>query len=130
MDKGEIMAITDPIADMLTRIRNAGLLKKNRVIIPSSKLKLEILKVLKKEGYIVDFVYEKVENVIFVDLDSKLDKLVRVSKPGRRVYTTKDMIPVVLQGYGTVVISTSKGVMSGKEAKKLGLGGEVLCKIW
>jgi len=124
------MAITDPIADMLTRIRNAGLLKKNRVIIPSSKLKLEILKVLKKEGYIVDFVYEKVENVIFVDLDSKLDKLVRVSKPGRRVYTTKDMIPVVLQGYGTVVISTSKGVMSGKEAKKLGLGGEVLCKIW
>jgi small subunit ribosomal protein S8 len=124
------MAITDPIADMLTRIRNAGLLKKKRVMIPSSKLKLEVLKVLKKEGYVVDFVYEKEENVIFVDLDSKLEKLVRVSKPGRRVYTTKDMIPVVLQGYGIVIISTSKGIMSGKEAKRLGLGGEILCKIW
>ena len=129
-DKGEIMAITDPIADMLTRIRNAGLLKKKRVIIPSSKLKLEILKVLKKEGYVADYAYEKEGNAILVDLNSKLKKLVRVSKPGRRVYTTKDTIPVVLQGYGIVIISTSKGVMSGKEAKKLGLGGEIMCKIW
>ena len=124
------MAMTDPIADMLTRIRNAGLLKKTRVIIPSSKLKLEILKVLKRAGYIVDFTYEKEGAIILVDLDHKLKKLIRVSKPGRRVYTTKETIPIVLQGYGMVIISTSKGVMSGKEAKKQGLGGEILCKIW
>lgn len=124
------MAITDPIADMLTRIRNAGLLNRKQVIIPMSKLKLEILRVLKEEGYIVDFKTEKENNIISVELNDKLGKLIRVSKPGRRVYTAKTEIPVVLQGHGTVIISTSKGVMSGKNAKRQGLGGEILCKVW
>jgi small subunit ribosomal protein S8 len=124
------MAITDPIADMLTRIRNASLLKREQVIIPMSKLKLEILRVLRTEGYIADYQVEKENNVIVVSLNNKLEKLIRVSKPGRRVYSTKEEIPTVLQGHGMVVISTSKGVMTGRNAKKQGLGGEVLCKVW
>jgi small subunit ribosomal protein S8 len=124
------MAITDPIADMLTRIRNASILKKEQVIVPNSKLKIEILKVLKLEGYISDFKLDEKSSIIYVDLNNAMEKMMRVSKPGRRVYASKDEIPVVLQGRGLVVISTSKGVMSGREAKKLGLGGELLCKVW
>lgn len=124
------MAITDPIADMLTRIRNASILKKEQVIVPNSKLKIEILKVLKLEGYISDFKLDEKSSIIYVDLNNAMEKMMRVSKPGRRVYASKDEIPVVLQGRGLVVITTSKGVMSGREAKKLGLGGELLCKVW
>jgi len=124
------MAITDPIADMLTRIRNAAMLNRGQVLIPASKVKLEILKVLKKEDFITDFKYEKDGNVINVDLNNEISKLIRVSKPGRRVYTPKDTIPTVLQGRGIIVISTSKGIMAGKEAKKQGLGGEIICKVW
>jgi len=125
------MSITDPIADMLTRIRNARLVKKNSVIIPASKIKVEILKVLKKEGYIGDFVLENNGATILANLsDTEMQKAIRVSKPGRRVYAGKEEIPSILQGHGLVIISTSKGVMSGKEAKKLGLGGELICKVW
>ena len=122
--------MTDPIADMLTRIRNATMLKKSRVIMPASKIKMEILRVLKKENYIIDYKHEKDVNIISVDLNNEITKLIRVSKPGRRVYTPKDAIPTVLQGRGLIVISTSKGVMAGKEAKKQGLGGEIICKVW
>ena len=123
------MAITDPISDMLTRIRNAAILNKPEVIIPVSKLKLEILKVLKEEGYIADFA--KDEMVINVSLkNNQPEKLIRVSKPGRRIYTGKANIPTVLQGHGLVVVSTSKGVMSGKKARENGLGGEIICKVW
>ncbi|MEI7690175.1 MAG: 30S ribosomal protein S8 [bacterium] len=124
------MAITDPIADMLTRIRNAAMLNRGQVLIPASKVKLEILKVLKKEDFITDFKFEKDGNVINIDLNNEISKLIRVSKPGRRVYTPKDSIPTVLQGRGLIVISTSKGIMAGKEAKKRGLGGEIICKVW
>jgi small subunit ribosomal protein S8 len=125
------MAITDPIADMLTRIRNAAQVRKTRVVVPASKLKIEILRVLKGEGYISDFEVEGDEKTISVVLDHKaMHKIIRVSKPGRRVYAPCQEIPVVLQGHGTVILSTSKGVMTGREAKKNGLGGEVLCKVW
>ncbi|MEI6266559.1 MAG: 30S ribosomal protein S8 [bacterium] len=125
------MSITDPIADMLTRIRNARLVQKNNVIIPASKIKVEILKVLKKEGYIGDFVLENSGATILANLENtEMQKAIRVSKPGRRVYAGKEEIPSILQGQGLVIISTSKGVMSGKEAKKLGLGGELICKVW
>ncbi len=125
------MAITDPVADMLTRIRNAHLVEKSTVVIPASKLKVEVLKVLKKEGYVNDFSLENNGATILVNIEGiDLKKIIRVSKPGRRIYAGKAEIPVVLQGFGLVVMSTSKGVMSGKEAKKLGLGGEVICKVW
>jgi small subunit ribosomal protein S8 len=121
--------VTDPIADMLTRIRNAAIVDKSKVVIPTSKLKTEILKVLKNEGYISNFQVENESLVVNLE-DNKLSKIIRVSKPGRRVYAGNDRIPVVLQGHGLVIISTPKGVMTGKEAKKAGLGGEVLCKVW
>lgn len=125
------MAITDPIADMLTRIRNARLVLKNNVVIPASKIKVEILRVLKGEGYISDYVLENNGSTILVTLEgSVMQKVIRVSKPGRRIYAGKEEIPSVLQGHGLVIVSTSKGVMSGKEAKKLGLGGELICKVW
>lgn len=123
------MAITDPISDMLTRIRNAAAVRKNSVVIPASKIKVEILKVLKNEGYISDFSLEN--QTIVVNLENNtLNRLIRVSKPGRRVYAGNANIPVVLQGHGLVILSTPKGVMAGKDAKKNGLGGEVLCKVW
>ena len=124
------MATTDPIADMLTRIRNANILGKEKVILPHSKIKAEILRVLKDERYISDYKLEEEKTCIVTLRQGELKKLIRVSKPGQRVYSGKDRIPVVLQGKGLVVISTPKGVMSGKEAKKKGLGGEVLCQVW
>jgi len=125
------MATTDPIADMLTRIRNARMVHKESVVIPASKLKVEVLKVLKAEGYVGEFALENNGATILANLGgSEAKKLVRVSKPGRRVYVGKAEIPQVLQGHGLVVISTSKGVMTGKQARKLGLGGELICKAW
>lgn len=125
------MAITDPIADMLTRIRNARLVKKASVVIPASKLKVEVLKVLSAEGYVGEFTLENNGATILVKLDgTESKKIVRVSKPGRRVYTGAKEIPTVLQGHGLVILSTSKGVMSGVNAKKAGLGGEIICKVW
>lgn len=128
----------DPIADMLTRIRNAIKARKKEVALPSSSLKVEIAKILKEEGYIKNFkvVDDGKQGNLSLTLRyteeglSVIKGLKRVSKPGCRIYCTKDSIPRVLEGMGLVVISTSKGVMTGRKCEELGLGGEVLCSIW
>jgi small subunit ribosomal protein S8 len=130
--------MTDPIADMLTRMRNAIASKHSRVDIPASKLKLEIARILKEEGYINNFVI-KGEGVkrtlrIFLRYDtrgtSSITHLSRVSRPGRRVYMGSTGIPKVLGGYGVNIISTSRGLMSGKRARRENVGGEVLAQIY
>lgn len=130
--------MTDPIADMLTRIRNAISSKHSRVDIPASKLKLEIARILKEEGYINNFVV-KGEGVkrnirIFLRYDargtSSISHLARVSRPGRRVYMGSQEIPKVLGGYGVNIVSTSRGLMSGKTARRENIGGEVLAEIY
>ena len=131
--------MTDPIADMLTRIRNANTAKHHTVDVPSSKMKLAIAKILLDEGYIKS--YELVENGKFNDIRitlkygaSKNEKIIsglqRISKPGLRVYANKEELPKVLGGLGVAIISTNKGVITDKEARKLGVGGEVLCFVW
>ncbi len=130
--------MTDPIADMLTRIRNGSRAKLEKVDIPSSKLKLEIAKILKDEGYIknLKMVKDRRQGVIRVYLkytDEELpviQGLRRVSRPGNRVYVGNDRIPKVMGGLGTAILSTPKGVQSGKQAKKENVGGEVLCHVW
>jgi small subunit ribosomal protein S8 len=128
--------MTDPIADMLTRIRNAQMAKKAEVVIPFSKLKLGIAEILKQNGYLGKIVENKENHELKIDLKYTQDKLPaiksikRVSKPGCKVYATKDTIPKVLNGFGLAVMSTSKGLMTGKQAKKTGLGGEVICEIY
>ena len=132
------MNLTDPIADMLTRIRNANSVGKDRVDIPASKVKTSIGELLKDEGFINDvkLVERKPQNMIRVylkygDNDEKvISGIKRISKPGLRVYVGKDEIPQVLGGLGIAVISTSQGVMSDKEARDKGIGGEVLCYVW
>ena len=131
--------MTDPIADMLTSIRNANTAKHDTVDVPSSKMKLAIAKILLDEGYIKS--YELVENGKFNDIRitlkygaSKNEKIIsglqRISKPGLRVYANKEELPKVLGGLGVAIISTNKGVITDKEARKLGVGGEVLCFVW
>ena len=131
--------MTDPIADMLTRIRNANTAKHDTVDVPSSKMKLAIAKILLDEGYIKS--YELVENGKFNDIRitlkygaSKNEKIIsglqRISKPGLRVYANTEELPKVLGGLGVAIISTNKGVITDKEARKLGVGGEVLCFVW
>ena len=131
--------MTDPIADMLTRIRNANTAKHDTVDVPSSKMKLAIAKILLDEGYIKS--YELVENGKFNDIRitlkygaSKNEKIIsglqRISKPGLRVYANQEELPKVLGGLGVAIISTNKGVITDKEARKLGVGGEVLCFVW
>ena len=132
------MSQTDPIADMLTRIRNANKALQAKVEMPSSAQKVELARLLKDEGYIMAYVVAK---------DGSFDKLVvelkytdgrrrvisqikRVSKPGRRMYAKKDNLPKVLGGLGTAVISTSRGLMTAREAQRLGVGGEVVCFVW
>jgi len=130
--------VTDPIADMLTRIRNANQMRYTEVEVPASKIKEDIAKILKEEGYIVDYkiVDGTVQNTIVLNLkygDKKervITGLKRISKPGLRVYAKADEVPQVLNGLGIAIVSTSKGVMTGKEAKSQGLGGEVLAYIW
>lgn len=130
------MAMTDPIADMITRIRNAVLVKKDEVVLPSSKIKKEIARVLKEEGYIGDFEEVKEGPItvlkcnLRVDGFSPITHLERVSKPGRRVYAKREEIPSVLSGHGLIILSTSKGVMAGKKARREGLGGELICKVY
>ena len=132
------MAMTDPIADMLTRMRNAMMASYDTVDIPSSKLKTSIAKVLKSEGYIKNYRTVNEGNRatirVFLKYDEKgapvIGGLKRVSKPSRRFYTKSDKIPKVLEGLGVNILSTSKGVMTDREARKAGLGGEVLCAIW
>ena len=131
--------MTDPIADMLTRIRNANTAKHDTVDVPSSKMKLAIAKILLDEGYIKS--YELVENGKFNDIRitlkygaSKNEKIIsglqRISKPGLRVYANKEELPKVLGGLGVAITSTNKGVITDKEARKLGVGGGVLCFVW
>jgi len=128
--------VMDPIADMLTRLRNAISVRKDKVRFPSSKLKREVLRVLKEEGYIGDYEEIKEGKKSFLECDLNIDGeaqisvIEKISKPGRRMYAAKDNIPRVLNGHGTVIISTSKGLMTGKEAKKRGLGGELICKLY
>ena len=133
------MVTTDPIADMLTRIRNAASSKHKTVDIPASNMKLAIAKILLDEGYIKSFEEIKEENnqgIIRITLKYTengkrvIDGLKRISKPGLRVYASKDELPKVLNGLGIALISTSKGIMTDKEARKEGLGGEVLAYIW
>jgi small subunit ribosomal protein S8 len=137
------MSVTDPISDMLTRIRNALLAGHTNVAMPSSKMKASIAAILKDEGFISD--YEVVDGnrlghkVLRVRLKyigerrmrrSVITGMERVSRPGRRVYTGKREIPWVLSGLGIAILSTPKGVMTGQRARQLGVGGEVLCKVW
>jgi small subunit ribosomal protein S8 len=130
--------MTDPIADMLARIRNAVSAKHSRVDIPASKLKLEIARILKEEGYINNFVLKgegaKKMLRIFLRYDargtSSITHLTRVSRPGRRVYVGSHQIPRVLGGYGINIVSTSRGLMSGKTARKENIGGEVLAEVY
>ncbi len=132
------MTVNDPIADMLTRLRNANTSLKERVEMPASMMKMEIAKLLKQEGYILDYalVRGKSYDNIVVDLKYSAERkrvisgLKRISKPGRRVYARKDSVPKVLGGLGTAILSTSKGLMTGREAEKNGIGGEVVCFIW
>lgn len=129
--------VTDPIADMLTRIRNANTMRYKEVEIPSSKVKVEIAKILKNEGFINDYKIKKnnVQDIIVLSLkynnkERVITGLKRISKPGLRVYAKSSEIPKVLNGLGIAIISTSKGIMTGKDAKAANLGGEVLAYIW
>jgi small subunit ribosomal protein S8 len=131
------MNMTDPIADMLTRIRNAIIARHTRVAIPASKMKLAIARVLKEEGYIKDIevLKDNPQGTIritlrYVDKKPVLTQLERISKPGRRVYTRRKDIPLVRGGLGVAILSTPKGVMTGRKAYQLGLGGEVICHVW
>ena len=129
--------MTDPIADMLTRIRNANNRKFTSVSMPSSKMKVKIAEVMKNEGYIEGFEVEGEDHSKILKIDLKYKKgqkviqgLERVSKPGLRNYSGFRGIPRVLGGLGTAIVSTSKGVIAGKKARQLGVGGEVLCYVW
>lgn len=132
------MVMTDPIADMLTRIRNANQMKHKTVDIPASKLKAEILSLLKAEGYITDYtlVASGVQGVLRVSLKYLLNEeravrgLKKISKPGLRVYAKTDELPRVLNGLGIAIVSTSQGIMTDREARKRQVGGEVLAYIW
>ena len=133
------MSMTDPIADMLSRIRNGIQAHHDRVEIPASKLKVEIAKILKSEGFIRNYALvdkEKIQAVLRVDLKYSPDGepvihgIERISRPGRRVYRNKAEIPSVLGGLGLAIVSTSKGVLAGHDAAKNGIGGEVLCQVW
>ena len=131
------MSMTDPIADMLTRIRNGLKADKVSVEMPTSKVKTAIAQVLKDEGYISDFVEKEVEAKPSLEVVLKyyegqpvIEKLERVSKPGRRVYSSANELPAVIGGLGIAVISTSKGIMTERDARKAGVGGEVLCSVF
>ena len=137
------MTISDPIGDMLTRIRNGVMAGNTLVAMPSSKIKASIADILKSDGFIDGYEVVDDENEIFKTLRLRLKYvgerrrrqpviagLERISKPGRRVYSKKREIPWVLSGLGITILSTPKGVMSGRRARKLGVGGEILCKVW
>ncbi len=132
------MSHTDPIADMLTRIKNAIMAEKKDVIVPLSKIKLEIAKMLKREGYISDFKVEKsgLPPMIIIDLKyhapkrNAIEGVKRISKPGRRIYSGSDSIPKVLGGLGVALLSTNKGLLTGKDCERNNVGGEVLLYVW
>ncbi|MBM2816627.1 MAG: ribosomal protein [Ignavibacteria bacterium] len=131
------MPVTDSISDFLTRIRNAGAAKHKYVNIPFSGTKLAIAKILKEQGYIIDF--EKVEDSIqgsikvslrYHNKEHAIKEMIRISRPGRRLYLPADKLPRVRNGLGIAIISTSKGVMSDKAARSQNIGGEIICSIW
>ena len=137
------MTVIDPIADMLTRIRNAVMAGHALVAMPSSKLKIEIAKIMKDEGFLEGFEIadnetspQKVLRLKIKYVGERRERrpvisgIERVSKPGRRIYTKKQDIPLVLSGIGVAILSTPKGVMTGARARQLGVGGEILCKVW
>jgi small subunit ribosomal protein S8 len=132
------MSVNDPIADMLTRLRNANKALHSQVELPASRVKLELARILKDEGYIADYQVVKGESfdTLLVDLKYTEDRrrvisqIKRISKPGRRIYAKKDGLPRVLGGLGTAILSTSSGVMTAREAQRLGVGGEVICFVW
>lgn len=131
------MNLTDPIADMLTRIRNANAAKHATVAVPFSRIKESIANILKNEGYIVDYEIKEegtkkdiVVTLKFVDGEEVVKGLRRISKPGRRVYSSVDNLPKVLGGLGISIVSTPKGVLTDKECRKHSVGGEVLCYVW
>lgn len=132
------MTMTDPIADLLTRVRNANRVYHSSVEVPASNMKKELAEIMKQEGYIKD--YEYIEDnkqgilKIYLKYGNNKEKVItglkKITKPGLRVYAKKDEIPKVLGGLGTAIISTSKGLMTDKDARKAGVGGEVICYIW
>ena len=132
------MPVTDPLADMLTRIRNASMVKHSKVDIPASKMKISVAKILKSEGYIKNYklIKDRKDGIlrIYLKYDGNNEGVImglkRMSKPGRRLYVKKEDIPPVLNGMGIAVLSTSKGVLADREARKLNVGGELLCSIW
>jgi len=132
------MSMTDPVADMLTRIRNANIAGHKTVDVPASKIKKNIAEILLKEGYIKGFEVEEKEPQAVIHIEMKYgpnkEKVItgikRISKPGMKVYAKKDELPKVLGGLGIAVISTSNGLITDKEARKLGVGGEVICYVW
>ncbi len=133
------MVLTDPIADMLTRIRNANAMRYTKVEVPASKVKLEIARILKEEGFISEYEIEKHDDkddmiVLSLKYGNKKERVItglkRISKPGLRVYAKVDEIPKVLNGLGIAIISTSKGIVTDKQARELQVGGEVLAYIW
>ena len=128
---------TDQIADLITRIRNAVMVGKNEILVPTSKLKTQVVDVLAKNGYVAGFevIDGKPRGVLKVTINeagtnAKINEISKVSKPGRRVYSAADDLPTIKSGRGMVIVSTSKGLMTGREAKKNRLGGEVLVKVW
>ena len=132
------MLIIDPIADMLTRIRNANANKHDSVLVPSSKTKISIAEILKDEGFIVDFSQVKEKGIKMINITLKygpngekvIQGLKRISKPGLRIYANADQLPKVLNGLGIAIVSTSKGIITDKQARKLNVGGEVLAYVW
>lgn len=132
------MTVTDPVADLLTRVRNGNAARHDFVEAPASKLNMEIVRILQSEGFIKG--YEMVKDAQFATVkialkygsrqEKVISNLKRVSKPGLRVYAKRDKVPRVLRGLGVAIISTSRGVMTDREARKLGIGGEVLCYVW
>jgi small subunit ribosomal protein S8 len=132
------MSVTDPIADMITRIRNAMIRGHEKVDMPSSTMKTEIAKVLKKEGYIKDYriiqedAFAVLKIILKYDTANKgvISKLKRVSRPGRRIYVGKDEIPKVLNGLGIAILSTPKGILTDNDARREKVGGEILCEVW
>jgi small subunit ribosomal protein S8 len=132
------MSVNDPISDMLTRIRNAGMARKTETTMPATKILVAIATILKQEGYIADFsvIEKRPQNQLNVTLSYAPDKthvireIKRVSKPGLRVYAGKDQLPRVRSGLGIAIVSTPEGVITGYEARKRGIGGEVLCTVW
>ena len=133
------MALTDPIADALTLVRNASRARKQRLDVRASSMVTSILKILRQEKFIFDYrlIEDKKQGILRVYLSKenelpvrKINRIVRISKPGLRIYTKKESIPTVLNGLGICILSTPEGLLSGEQAKRRGVGGEVICKIW